>query len=175
MVSNFQTLICKFLENNLKLFFACFEFVKSVIRKFRNFKIRKIGKSESRKIGKSSEFRPFSDHPGSICVNLSTTNVNFHYQTLFQKKVMIKSNGLKYFRAQNYLLELIFRITLSSGVAIPECALARNRYAAVPPGLAWESVAVTPFEVLRRSPNSSASIKPSQWLTSRSYGLKSSR
>ena len=54
VVSIFQTLICKFNENNLRFFFACFEFVKSVIPKFRNFKIRKIGKW---KIGKSEDLK----------------------------------------------------------------------------------------------------------------------
>ena len=53
VVSIFQILIFKLNENNLRFFFASFEFVKSVNRRFRNFKIRKIGKSESRKIGKS--------------------------------------------------------------------------------------------------------------------------
>ena len=49
----------------------------------------------------------------------STTNNNFHHQTFFHRKVMIKSYGLKYFRAKNNLLELIFLITLSSAVGIP--------------------------------------------------------
>ena len=87
--------------------------------------VGKIGKS----IGKHG-FSADSDAFGMVFVQLplaadqfarinSTTNINFHHQTFFHRKVMIKSNGLKYFRAKNNLLELIFLITLSSAVGIP--------------------------------------------------------
>ena len=87
--------------------------------------VGKIGKS----IGKHG-FSSDSDAIWMVFVQLllaadnfarinSTTNNNFHHQTFFHRKVMIKSNGLKYFRAKNNLLELIFLITLSSAVGIP--------------------------------------------------------
>ena len=49
----------------------------------------------------------------------SSTNINFHHQLFLHRKDMIKSNGLKYFRTNSFLLDLIFSITLSSGVGIP--------------------------------------------------------
>ena len=64
--------------------------------------VGKIGKS----IGKHG-FSADSDAFGMVFVQLplaanrfaeffSSTNINFHHQTFFHRKVMIKSNGLKY-------------------------------------------------------------------------------
>ena len=87
--------------------------------------VGKIGKS----IGKHG-FSADSDAFGMVFVQLpvaaatfarinSTTNNNFHHQTFFHRKVIIKSYGLKYILAKKYLLELIFSDKLSSGVGIP--------------------------------------------------------
>ena len=72
--------------------------------------VGKIGKS----IGKHG-FSADSDAFGMVFVQLpvaaatfarinSTTNNNFHHQTFFHRKVMIKSYGLKYYRTKNNLL-----------------------------------------------------------------------
>ena len=85
------------------------------------------------KIGKSIGKRGFSADSDAIGMGFvqrppagddfvefnSSTNNIFHSKLFFHRKLMIKSNGLKYFRTNSFLLDLIFSITLSSGVGIP--------------------------------------------------------
>ena len=49
----------------------------------------------------------------------SSTNINFHHQTFFHRKVVINSNGLKYVWAKIIYWNCFFLITLSSEVGIP--------------------------------------------------------
>ena len=87
--------------------------------------VGKIGKS----IGKHG-FSSDSDAVWMVFVQLplaadtfaeffSSTNINFHHQTFFYRKVMIKSNGLKYVWTKNNFIMLLFLTTLCSDVGIP--------------------------------------------------------